>query len=203
MTDFATQRKWDRAAATFDVMAGKGPEKRWAPFKQSFFAEMGEGKILFLALGTGLDVPNFPAGKEITAIDISPKMLARAEPRVQAYEGNLTARVMDVHELDFADQSFDQIFTSCTFCSVPRPIDGLKQLHRVLKADGTLHMFEHTGSRYFPFNLMLNLMNLLARRVGPEINRRTIDNVEAAGFTITAVNNIFLDVVKTIRAVKQ
>lgn len=202
MTDLATQKKWDKAAPTFDVMAGKGPEERWAPFKQSLFSDMGEGKILFLALGTGLDVPAFPPGKDITAIDISPKMLEYAAERVQAYDGHLNARVMDVNELEFPDESFDQVFTSCTFCSVPRPIDGLRQLHRVLKADGTLHMFEHTGSRYFPFNLMLNIMTPLTSKVGPAMNRRTTDNVKAAGFTITSVNNVFLDVVKVIKAVK-
>ena len=58
--DLLTRRKWDRAAASFDLMAGYGPEKRWAPYKREFFSRMGAGKILFLAVGTGLDVPFFP-----------------------------------------------------------------------------------------------------------------------------------------------
>ena len=37
------------------------------------------GKILFLALGTGLDIAAFPPGQDITAIDISPKMLEQAK----------------------------------------------------------------------------------------------------------------------------
>ena len=71
-------------------------------------------------------------------------------------------------ELNFADDSFDQIFTSCTFCSVPRPVEGLISLRRVLKPGGELYMFEHTGSRYYPFKFMMNLMTLVTRRVGPE-----------------------------------
>ena len=72
MTDLVTQRKWDKAAAHFDFMAAKGAERRWLPHKQKLFANM-HGKVLFLALGTGLDIAAFPSDQNITAIDISPK----------------------------------------------------------------------------------------------------------------------------------
>ena len=197
--DTYTQAKWDRSAPTFDLMAGKGAEKRWRPFKDELFRHM-EGRILFLALGTGLDIETFPPGKAITAIDISPKMLEVAQPRIAAYEGEINAQVMDVHDLAFEDDSFDQVFTSCTFCSVPRPVEGLAALRRVLKPGGALFMFEHTGSRYYPFKIMMDVMTQLTRRVGPDMNRTTVANVRAAGFRIREVNNLFLDVVKTIKA---
>ena len=57
--DEATARKWDRAAASFDMMNGAGPEKRWGPVKRELFARM-QGEILFLAVGTGLDIAFFP-----------------------------------------------------------------------------------------------------------------------------------------------
>ncbi len=199
--DTQTQAKWDRAAPTFDLMAGKGAEDRWHPFKQELFSNM-DGRVLFLALGTGLDIPTFPPGKHITALDISPKMLEVARPRIEAYDGTIEARVLDVHELDYPDDSFDQVFTSCTFCSVPNPVDGLRQLRRVLRPGGDLYMFEHTGSRYYPFKLMMDFMTLLTRRIGPDMNRTTVKNVQAAGFRLREVNNLFLDVVKTIHAVK-
>ena len=201
MTDVVTQKKWDKLAPRFDVMAGKGPEVRWKPFKERLFSHM-DGRILFLALGTGLDIPTFPPGKDITAIDISPKMLEQARERIEGYDGNLHAEVMDVHEMRFAPDSFDQVYTSCTFCSVPDPVGGLKALYKVMKPGGKLFMFEHTGSRYYPFRYMLNAMTVLTERVGPAMNRKTVDNVRAAGFRITEVENIFLDVVKTIKAYK-
>lgn len=201
MPDIVTQAKWDRLAPRFDTMASAGAEKRWEPFKRALFRDM-DGKILFLALGTGLDIPSFPTGKDITAIDISPKMLEQAKDRLAAYDGTITAQVMDVHEMPFEPESFDQVFTSCTFCSVPDPVKGLRALHRVLRPGGKLMMFEHTGSRYYPFRPMMNLMTMLTRRLGPDMNRPTVANVRAAGFKVTEVNNVFLDVVKTIKAVK-
>ena len=77
---------------------------------------------------------------------------------------------------------------------------GLAALRRVLKPGGELRMFEHTGSRYFPFNLMMNMMTPLSRRFGPEMNRPTVDNVVRAGFRLRQVNHLYLDVVKTIVA---
>lgn len=198
--DLVTQKKWDRAAANFDLMAGYGPEKRWRPFKEAFFQRMGEGRILFLAVGTGLDIQFFPEDRSLVGIDISPRMLEVAAPRVESYRGSLETRVADVHEMPFEEGSFDQVFTSCTFCSVPRPVEGLQALRRVLKPGGEIHMFEHTGSRYYPFRLMMNLMTPLSRRVGPAMNRPTVENVAAAGFTIEEVQHVFLDVVKTIHA---
>jgi ubiquinone/menaquinone biosynthesis C-methylase UbiE len=201
MADLVTRAKWDKLAPRFDGMASKGAEARWQPFKTALFSEM-QGKVLFLALGTGLDIPFFPPGRDITAIDISPKMLEQAQPRIAGYDGTIAAQVMDVHEMTFAEGSFDQVFTSCTFCSVPNPVEGLKALHRVLRPGGGLFMFEHTGSRLHPFRGMMELMTRLSERIGPSMNRPTVDNVRKAGFEVTAVENIYLDVVKTIRAVK-
>ena len=184
-------------------MSGFGPEWRWQPAKQQLFARMRpDAKILFLALGTGLDIASFPPGRDITTIDISPKMIEKAGKRVADYAGTMSAQVMDVHQMEFSDGSFDQVFTSCTFCSVPRPVEGLQALLRVLKPGGELHMFEHTGSRWFPFSVMMKLMNPLSSRFGPEVSRDTVANVRAAGFEITCVDHIFLDTVKTIHAIR-
>lgn len=198
--DNKTQRKWNRVAKNFDFMTGIGPDKRWGEAKRLLFSHM-EGRILFLALGTGLDIHFFPKNQTITAIDISPKMVALAQPRIAAYEGEIEAKVMDVHDLPYPPNTFDQIFTSCTFCSVPQPVDGLKKLYEVLTPGGQLFMFEHTGSRYFPFNIMMHLMTPISSQVGPAMNRPTTENVQRAGFQIVKVVHHYLDVVKSIHAV--
>lgn len=199
--DEVTREKWDRAAPTFDLMASYGPEKRWEPYKRELFSNMGDGEILFLAVGTGLDVPFFPEGKSITGIDISQKMLDQARPRTDKYQGSLQVQQADVHEMPFEDGQFDQIFTSCTFCSVPNPVEGLKSLQRVLKPGGDLFMFEHTGSGIFPFKQMMDAMTLITRMLGPDMNRTTVENVVAAGYELKQVTHVYMDVVKTIHAV--
>ena len=62
-------------------------------------------------------------------------------------------------------------------------------------------MFEHTGSRWFPFSLMLDLMTPLVRRLGPELNRDTVENLRQAGFLEVQEERVYLDVVKLIYGV--
>jgi ubiquinone/menaquinone biosynthesis C-methylase UbiE len=199
--DTLTTKKWDSIAKIYD-WSSFGAEIRWAPAKEKLYAQMGDGKILFLAVGTGVDFQHFPVGKDIVGIDISPKMLKKAAPRARRYQGRIELKEMDARELTFSDETFDQIFTSCTFCSVPDPVDALKELKRVLKPGGELKMFEHTASLHFPFRQLLNIMNPLTEKLGPSLNRHTVSNLKAAGFTIEQVSNIYLDIVKTIHAAK-
>ena len=195
-------KRWDGTAQFYDLLA-YGAEKRWATAKRALFSRMlPDKRILFAALGTGLDVAFFPPGRHIVAIDISPRMLERAAARVASYPGEIDVRCMDITALEFPDEHFDQVFTSCTFCSVPDPMAGLQSLYRVMKPGAEMAMFEHTGSRFFPFNLLLDMCNPICRHIGPEMNRETVANVARAGFSVQAVNNIFLDVVKTIHARK-
>lgn len=193
-----TRRKWDFSSRFYDLLAF-GPERRWAIRKRELFANM-DGRILFVAVGTGQDIRFFPPGKDIVGIDISSRMLEKAGHRAAGYAGSLQLLQMDVRQPGFSDHSFDQLITSCTFCSVPDPVAGLSALRRVLKPGGMLYMFEHTGSHVFPFNLMLEIMTPLWKPIGPEMNRDTVDNVNKAGYEILEVNNLYLDVVKTIIA---
>ena len=196
--DTSTQKKWNFSAVFYDLLAW-GAEQRWVPRKREFFSSM-HGKVLFVAVGTGQDIPFFPPGRDIIGIDISPRMLAKARERAARYPGLLELRVMDIHALEFPDHSFDQVVTSCTLCSVPDPVAALIALRRVLKPGGELYMFEHTGSRVFPFNRMLDVMTPIWKPIGPEMNRDAVANVEKAGFKMQQVSNVYLDVVKTIIA---
>ncbi|MBF0285946.1 MAG: class I SAM-dependent methyltransferase [Magnetococcales bacterium] len=201
MSDLATRRKWDGTASFYDLLT-YGAEKRWAPVKRELFSRMvPDAAILFAALGTGGDIAFFPPGRNITAIDLSPRMIQRAKPKAETYPGRLQPLVMDLHALAFPDGVFDQVFTSCTFCSVPDPVAGLIALRRVMKPGAGLFMFEHTGSHHFPFGPLLDAVTPLMRPLGPDMNRETVENVRRAGFHLRTVRNHFLDVVKSIEAV--
>ncbi len=193
--------KWNRAAPRYESFAARAAEQRWARYKRKLFSGM-QGKVLFLAAGTGLDFQFFPPGKTIVAIDVSEQMLRRAAPRARRYRGAIHLQQMNVGQLAFQDASFDQVYTSCTFCSVSEPLEGLRQIRRVLRPDGTLLMFEHTVSRWFPFNAMLHACTPLSRRFGPEMNRPTVRSVRQAGFEVRRVERHYLDVLKTIKARK-
>jgi ubiquinone/menaquinone biosynthesis C-methylase UbiE len=199
--DVQTQNKWDRASRTYDLFAAVD-DKRLGSEKQNLLAK-ARGKTLHVAAGTGNDFKFFPVGMDIVSIDISPKMLERAKIKAAAYKGSIELREADVHNLDYPEATFDTVTTVFTFCSVPKPIAGLLELHRVLKPDGQILMLEHVRSIALgPIGIMMDLMSQLTRQFGPELNRDTVGNVQKAGFRLRRVENAYLDIVKTIEAVK-
>jgi phosphatidylethanolamine/phosphatidyl-N-methylethanolamine N-methyltransferase len=198
--DEQTREKWDAAAKNFDRFTF-GDDRRLGPYKRRLFSKI-RGATLMVAAGTGNDFRFFPPGQSIIAIDISPRMLNRAAVKASHYEGKIELRQMDVCELRFPDNSFDTIVTVCTFCSVPKPIAGLRELYRVLKPGGQILMFEHVRSRIPPLGVLLDLMTPLSRRFGPDLNRNTVGNLQRAGFRLRREENVYLDIVKIIEGVK-
>ena len=196
--DNTLQAKWDRASRTYDWTTW-GDERRFGAAKQKLFAKMA-GRCLMVAAGTGNDFRHFPPGPTITAIDISPGMVEQARNKAIGYKGVLDVQVMDVQELAFPDTTFDTVATAGTFCSVPDPVRGLRELHRRLKPDGRLLMFEHVRSRFGPIAVLQDLMTPITRRIGPEMNRDTVSNVLRAGFELCREENVYVDVVKAIEA---
>jgi ubiquinone/menaquinone biosynthesis C-methylase UbiE len=198
--DTATQLKWDKASQNFDFFTW-ADDRRLGPHKQRLFAKI-RGATLMVAAGTGNDFRFFPPEQSIIAIDISPRMLERAAAKAAHYPGTIELRQMDVTQLPFPENTFDTVVTVCTFCSVPKPVAGLRELYRVLKPGGQILMFEHVRSRIGPVGVFLDLMTFFSRRMGPDLNRDTVGNVEKAGFRIRREENVYLDIVKIIEGVK-
>lgn len=190
---------WEKRARFYDLF--EGSDLRRGRAKAKLFRQM-EGRVLFVAVGTGLDVKHFPPNLEIVAIDISDEMLRRADPRCRRYAGNLCLVQGDALNLCFLDDSFDTVVTSCTMCSVPNPKRALEELYRVLRPGGKLLMFEHMRSRNQILGFALDLMTLWTRRSGTEMNRRTLETVSATNFRITKVESVFLDIILAIHATK-
>jgi ubiquinone/menaquinone biosynthesis C-methylase UbiE len=199
-TDKKWWDKWDNAARTFDIM-NSGVEARYGERKREWFSR-SEGLTLLVAVGTGLDLQYFPPEQKVIGIDISSKMLEKAKDKIEGSAYNTALVRADAQMLAFGDNTFDSIVTSCSFCSVPDPVLGLEELRRVVKPGGKLLMFEHVRSNIFWMGPMMDLMTYASRKVGPDLNRRTKENIIKAGFTLTREINIYLDMVKLFEAIK-
>lgn len=190
---------WDIRANLYDVC--EASDYRRGSQKAALFGDM-RGRVLFAAVGTGVDIKYFPPDLSIAAIDISEKMLQKAERRARNYRGHLELCLADAQDLKFPSASFDTVVTSCTMCSVPDPVRAFREFYRVLRPRGRLLMFEHVRSRNPLLALTLDLMTLLTRLTGTEMNRNTVENAIGAGFRITQIESAYLDIVLAIRATK-
>ena len=124
------REKWDRASRTYDWVTF-GEDVRQGEDKRRLYAR-ARGRTMLVAVGTGNDFKFLPPGLDVVGLDVSPHMIEKARPRAERYEGDVELRVADVQCLDYPTSSFDTVITACTFCSVPDPVRGLRELFRIL-----------------------------------------------------------------------
>ena len=155
----------------------------------------GSGILGLLCMRTGASF--------VYAIDDS-AMLEIAKERKEALGlENIEILQMDIENLQFEDNTFDTVFSSFVFCTVPNPIKGLKQARRVLKEDGKAVFLEHMKSSKFINNIFLYMMNPLTKLLlGTSMIRETEKNIEKAGFKIEKTYYLYKDIVRLIIARK-
>jgi len=157
---------------------------------------------LEVGVGTGKNFPYYPSGVQIVGVDLSPRMLMRARRRASNRDLSVDLREMDVQNLDFPDHSFDTVFATFVFCSVPDPVGGLRELRRVCKPTGRLLLLEHMRPENFVLGLVFDVLNpMVVRMMGANINRRTMDNIRSAGWNVRIEENLSSDIVRWIEAV--
>jgi len=180
--------RYNRVASIFDIMSGAMELMIKNAYLEQVLGRV-RGKVLEVGVGTGRNLPLYPPGVEVTGIDFSPRMLAKAKEKAAKAQAQVTLVEMDAQNMSFPDQTFDTVITTCVFCSVPNPIKGLQEIRRVLKPDGRLVMLEHVRSENPILGKVMDLVNpLVVGTFGANINRRTVENVQAAGLTIEKVD---------------
>ncbi len=197
------RRSYDRIARVYDLIEGRAEKSRLGKWRRVLWSRVEGKKILEVGAGTGTNFPYYPEGTEITAIDLSEGMLWHAREKVAQRGLKIDLRQMDVQHLDFADNTFDSVVASFVFCAVPDPVQGLREVRRVLKPGAKLVMLEHVLSERPFVARIMNLVNpLTAGMMGENINRRTVEHVGSSGLIVEKVTDVSSDIFKLIEARK-
>lgn len=192
------RKRYDRVSKVYDLLEQPMEVMSLKRWRLEVTKDL-KGKVLEVGVGTGKNIPYYPDNLDITAIDFSDKMLSKAREKAKKYNKKVELIQMDAQIMDFADNTFDMVFTTCVFCSVPDPVKGLKEIRRVCKPDGKIIMIEHVRSDGKVLGVVMDIFNpLTVNLYGANINRRTVENVEKAGFFKVEVINLTGDVVKKI-----
>jgi ubiquinone/menaquinone biosynthesis C-methylase UbiE len=102
-----------------------------------------DGRVLEIAIGTGLTIRHYRDADSVVGIDYDPSMLRRAIPRT--WESKVSVRLVaaDAHALPFPDLSFESIVIALSLCTIPNPAGALKEFGRVATPGARLHFLEH------------------------------------------------------------
>jgi ubiquinone/menaquinone biosynthesis C-methylase UbiE len=203
-TDSETVRKrYDRIAPYFEVLEAVIEGLFFKRWRKRLWAKVDGYHILEVGVGTGKNFAHYPGYARITAIDFSPGMLKQAQQQRERKKVVVDLELMDVQALYFADNSFDTVVASFVFCSVPMPLKGLKELHRVCKPGGQVLLLEHVLSSRPPLAWLMRRLNpLVLRLFGANIDRNTVKSVKACPFVSVRVDEQSGDMIKLIEARK-
>jgi ubiquinone/menaquinone biosynthesis C-methylase UbiE len=196
-----TRKRYNRIAFFYDLMDAPIEHLRFASWRPLVRDRIKGSKALEVGVGTGKNLDYYPDDIKITAVDLSPLMLKRAQKRAGLLGLDVRLLEMDAQYLAFPDNYFDTIFATFVFCSVPDPVQGLRELRRVCKPDGRLLLLEHVRPTNKLLGIFFDVLNpFVVRIMGANINRRTIDNIKKAGWHIHTEKKLSSDIVWLIEA---
>ena len=196
------KRVWDKTAPGYDKQIAFF-EKTWFTGGRERLTSRARGQVLEVAVGTGRNLPGYPAEVTLTGIELSPAMLAIARQRADDLGREADLRDGDAERLPFDDASFDTVLCALSLCTIPSPAAALGEMRRVLGPGGRLLLLDHIGSTWPP----LYAAQWLAERVtirtaGEHFTRRQLPLVKAAGFQVLETERLKAGTVERIHAVK-
>jgi len=169
-------------AVQYDLEGQKRAYAKWAPIYDKVYVKLLADaqrkaanaaaacgpRILEVGVGTGLVLPYYPKGTNVTGIDLSYEMLLKAvdkKVRRGLHQVGLLC-AMDACRLGFADESFDAVTVPFVITLVPDPEGALDEMHRVLKPGGEIIIASKLGADEGPAMHIEQALAPLVKRVG-------------------------------------
>jgi SAM-dependent methyltransferase len=119
-------------------------------------------KVLDVACGTGVvAVTAARLGAQVTALDLTPELLANARENASLAQVEVEWHEGDVEALPFGDANFDVVVSQFGHIFAPRPEIAIAEMLRVLKPGGTI------AFATWPPELMIGRSFLLSSRFAP------------------------------------
>ncbi len=188
---------WDRSAARY----AEGPTRssRLLQDGREWACGQAGDDVLEIAVGTGKNLPFYPAGVRLTGVDLSPRMLAIARKRAAELGLEADLREGDVQRLEFPDERFDCVICTISLCSIPDDRAAVREAWRVLRPGGRFILVEHVRSPNPLVRAVEHLLEPLAMRSGGDhLLREPQEALVAAGFTIEFVERRRLGIVERV-----
>ncbi len=141
--------------------------------------------ILEVGVGTGLSLPLYPDDTQVTGIDVSPEMLAKARQRCQEMElKQVELYEMDAEAMSFADHSFDKVVAMYVASVVPNPRQLIAEMTRVCRPGGELFIVNHFHSTHPVMSRLEKMVAPLSKLMGFRPDFELEEFVRATGLNV-------------------
>jgi ubiquinone/menaquinone biosynthesis C-methylase UbiE len=195
-------RAWEKTAPSYDKQIAFFEKVQFSGGRE-WLGARAQGRTLEVAIGTGLNLPHYPADATVTGIELSPAMLAIAQRRAADLGLDVDLHTGDAEALPFDGAAFDTVVCALSLCTIPDPAAAIGEMKRVLVPGGRLLLLDHIGSTWPPiYAAQWLLERVTIRAAGEHFTRRQLPLVAAAGFEIVEVERLKAGTVERILARK-
>jgi SAM-dependent methyltransferase len=124
-----------------DLACGARPMMR----EREKIVSRSKGVVLEVGAGSGLNTRFYDAATvtHIHALDPSPEMLERYRRASEEHPVDVTLHAAFAEDIPLEADSVDTIVLTFTLCTIPSPLEAIREMNRVLKPAGTLLFCEH------------------------------------------------------------
>ncbi|WP_323373542.1 class I SAM-dependent methyltransferase [Plantactinospora alkalitolerans] len=193
---------WEKTAPSYDRQIAFLEKIQFSGGRE-WLGARARGRILEVAIGTGLNLPHYPTDATVTGIELSPAMLAIARQRAADLGRADDLREGDAQRLPFDNDSFDTAVCALSLCAIPDPTTAISEMKRVLVPGGRLLLLDHVRSTWPPIYAAQWLLERITIRVaGEHFTRRQLQLVKASGFDIIEAERLKAGSVERIHATK-
>jgi len=198
--DRRLQRYWDRQADSYDRQMGFAERHLFADTR-AWVCGQARGETLEVAIGTGLNLPHYPADVGLTGVEWSPAMLAVAERRAARLSRAARLQVGDARALPFANASFDTVVCTFALCGIPDERLALAEMARVLRAGGRLLLADHVASAVLPVRMLQAAADAVSVPLaGEHFRRRPVHRLPDLGLRVERQERLRLGIIERVAA---
>lgn len=130
-------------------------------------------RLLLPGVGTGLDLPDLPAGVRVVAGDLSQAMLAQA--RLKPCAASVAFQLLDAHSLGLASHTCDAALLNLILSVVPDGRRAFTEAWRVVRPGGRLVIFDKFLPEGDALSPARQSIGRLIAALGTDPNRRLSD----------------------------
>lgn len=154
-----------------------------------------QGRVLEIGFGSGLNLPHLPS--TVTSLDaVEPSDLAWSLSQERRDPGTLPVhRIgLDGQRLAAPDATYDAVLCTFSLCTIPDAALAAREVRRVLRPGGRLHLLEHGRSPDDGVRTWQRRLEPLQRRVagGCHLTRDPLQLVTTAGLHVEESDQRYL-----------
>ena len=126
------------------------------------------GRVLEVGVGTGLSLKHYDPHLEVTGIDVSTHMLAKARKKVRKKALNHVTGIheMDARAMEFPDNHFDVVVAMYLISVVPDPEKVIAEMARVCKSGGEVVIVNHFAHEKGALSVAEKVIAPFANKIG-------------------------------------